>query len=187
MGQPREVISLTLKSLGYSANSENPEELEQALQRLIELEPSVIVLEEYDLGTSAGLTTSGQVVIAMGYAYDLTSAREQNLATEYVLPQEGALIWNDTFIIPANSPNSYASELFLNFLMQPEVNAVIVNENHYATTNEAAHPFIVPEILNNPVIFPSNEDLRQAELILPLSPEGQALYDEIWEHFANIP
>jgi spermidine/putrescine transport system substrate-binding protein len=187
LGQHREVISLTLKSLGCSANSEDPEELEEALLRLFELKPNIIVLEDFDLGTSAGLTTSGQVIISMGYAYDLTSAREHNPATVYVLPSEGALLWNDTFVIPANSPSQHTAELFLNFLMRPDINAMIVNENHYATTNEAAHPFIEPDILNNTVIFPSNEDLANAELILPLTPQGQKLYDEIWDRFISAP
>jgi spermidine/putrescine transport system substrate-binding protein len=177
LGQHREVISLTLKSLGYSANSEDPGELEDALLCLIKLKQNIIVLEDFDLATSAGLTTSGQVIISMGYAYDLTSARERNPATVYVLPREGALLWNDTFVIPINSPNQYTAELFLNFLMRPDINALIVNENHYATPNEAAHPFIEPDILNNRVIFPSNEDLANAELILPLSPPGQKLYE----------
>ena len=99
----------------------------------------------------------------------------------YVLPKEGALLWNDTFTIPANSPNKYTAELFLNFLMRADINAKIVNENLYATSNDAAYPFIEENILNNPIIFPPNEDLVNAELILPLSPQGQRLYDEIWD------
>jgi spermidine/putrescine-binding protein len=69
--------------------------------------------------------------------------------------------------------------------MRADINAKIVNENLYATSNEAAHPFIEPDILNNPVIFPPNEDLANAELILPLTPQGQQLYDEIWERFTT--
>ena len=187
MGQQREVISLALKSLGYSANSENPQELEEALLRLNELKPNVIALEEYDLTTSADSMVSGRAVISMGYAYDVMTGSEQNPAIEYVLPKEGALLWNDTFIIPTNSPSQYTAELFLNFLLRPEINAKITNENLYATTNEAAYPFIEPDILNNPVIFPPNEDLVHAELILPLTPDGQRLYDEIWERFTTTP
>lgn len=187
MGQPREVISLTLKSLGYSANTENPEALEAALQRLTELKPNVFAIEDFNLATSADLMASGRAVIAMGYAYDVVAGSEQNYAIEYILPDEGALLWNDTFVIPVNSPNKYTAELFLNFLMRPEINASIANQNGYATPNEAAYPFIEPDILNNPLIFPSNEDLVNAELILPLSPAGQQLYDEIWERFIKAP
>jgi spermidine/putrescine-binding protein len=123
----------------------------------------------------------------MGYAYDALTGSELNPAIEYMLPEEGALIWNDTFVIPGNSPNKYTAELFLNFLMRPEINAAITNKNGYATPNEAAYPFIEPEILNNPTIFPSMEDLVNAELILPLTPTGQQLYDEIWERFVKAP
>jgi spermidine/putrescine transport system substrate-binding protein len=123
----------------------------------------------------------------MGYASDVITGSEQNPAIQYVLPVEGALLWNDTFIIPANSPNQYTAELFLNFLMRPEINAMIVNENLYATPNEAAYPFIEPEILNNPVIFPANQDILNAELILPLTPQGQEFYDTIWERLLAAP
>jgi spermidine/putrescine transport system substrate-binding protein len=187
MGQPREVIGLTLKSLGYSANSENPEELEEALQRLIKLKPDMLVLEDFALDTSANVMASGQVRIAMGYAGDALTGNELNPAIQYVLPEEGALLWNDTFVIPANSPNQYTAELFLNFLMRPDINAMIANQNHYATTNEAALAFIEPEILNNPVIFPANSDLAYAELILPLSQAGQRLYDDMMKRFATVP
>jgi spermidine/putrescine transport system substrate-binding protein len=187
MGQRREVISLTLKSLGYSANSEDPEELEKALQRLMELKPNVLALEDFDLYTSAELLASGKLVISMGYASDVITGSERNSSIKYILPKEGALLWNDTFAIPANSPNHYTGELFLNFLMRPEVNAMIVNENLYATPNEAAYPFIEPAILNNPVVFPPNEALMNAELVLPLSPQGQDLYDDIWERLTATP
>ena len=96
-------------------------------------------------------------------------------------------MWNDTFTIPANSPNKYTAELFLNFLMRADINAKIVNENLYATSNDAAYEFIEDEILNNPMIFPKNEDLVNAELLLPLSPQGQQLYNQIWQRFNTTP
>ncbi|MBI5946143.1 MAG: spermidine/putrescine ABC transporter substrate-binding protein [Chloroflexi bacterium] len=185
MGQRREVISLTLKSLGYSANSENPAELESALERLLEVKPHILVLEDFSLVNSADILANGQALITMGYASDYLYGHEQNPAITYVLPAEGALLWNDTFIIPSNSPNKSTAELFLNFLMRAEVNARIVNENLYASPNEAAYPFVEVDILNNPVIFPPNKDLANAELVLPLSPQGQQLYDEIWERLIN--
>lgn len=187
LGLPREVLGLTLKSLGYSANSEKREELEAALARLLELKPHVLFVEDFDSYTSANVLNSGQVIIAQGYACDVLLGQELNPAITYVLPREGALLWNDTFIIPANSPNQFTAELFLNFLMRAEINAKLVNNNLYATPNEAAYPLIEPEILNNPVIFPSNELLVEAELVLPLSSAGQQLYDEIWERFISAP
>ncbi len=187
MDEPREVISLTLKSMGYSANSEDPAELEEALTRLLELQTNTISLEDSNFATQNGTLANGQVVISMGYAGNAYEASENNLAVNYVLPQDGALLWNDTLVIPANSSNKFTAELFLNFLMRADINAIVVNENIFPTPNEAAYEFIDPEILKNPLIYPPNEDLLNAELILPLSPEGQRLYDEIWERFSTAP
>ena len=187
MDEPREVISLTLKSLGYSANSEDPAELEEALTRLLELKPNTISLEDSNFATQNGTLANGQVVISMGYAGNAYEASENNLAVNYVLPQDGALLWNDTLVIPANSSNKFTAELFLNFLMRADINAIVVNENIFPTPNEAAYEFIDPEILKNPLIYPPNEDLVNAELILPLSTQAQQIYDEIWERFSTAP
>jgi spermidine/putrescine transport system substrate-binding protein len=187
LDEPREVISLTLKSLGYSANSEDPAELEETLTRLLELKPNIVALEDFTFATPNGMLATGQVVIAMGYAGNAYEAAENNLAVNYVLPQDGALLWNDTLVIPANSPNKITAELFLNFLMRAEINATVVNENIFPTPNEAANEFIDPEILKNPLIYPPNDNLVNAELILPLSPQGQQLFDEIWDRFSTAP
>lgn len=182
-GQPREVLGLTLKALGYSANSENPQEVEAALQHLIELKPYLLFMEDYNLENSADVMNSDKVVVTMGYASDILHAQEKNKAIIYVLPTEGALVWGDAFVIPANSGHQYTAELFLNFLMRPEINAQIANQNLYATPNEAAFPFIKPEILNNPVIFPQQAAMKNAEIILPLSARGEKLYNAAWARF----
>ena len=187
-GSPREVMGLTLKSLGYSVNSEDHGELEKALARLTELKQRAVFAEDLDpeQDSTAGFLAKGDVVLAMGWAGDALLGRELNQAIDYVLPLEGALLWGDNFVIPANSPNKYTAELFLNFLLKPEINARITNENYYATPNEAAYDFIEPEILNDLVVFPPNEAMKNAEIIMPLSPEGNKLHTEIWERFLTI-
>lgn len=185
-GEPREVLGLTLKSLGYSANSADPVELEAALARLLVLKPDVHLLEADPDGLAA-LLEKGEVIVSMGYAGDVFEARQLTPHIAYVLPEEGALLWNESFVIPANSPNQAAARLFLEFILRPEIAAQIANENYYATPNEAAYPFIDPAILNDPMIFPSNADLAKAELILPLSQAGQNLHNEIWERFLGTP
>ena len=88
-----------------------------------------------------------------------------------------------TFVIPRTSQNKSTAELFINFMLRPEISAQIANELHYPTPNEQAYPFIRPEILNDPVIFPPKDQLLRAEVILPLSPSGQALHDSIWQRY----
>lgn len=51
--------------------------------------------------------------------------------------------------------------------------------------NEAAQKFIDPEIMKNLAIYPVLSELKNAEIILPLSTAGQKLYDETWPRFLN--
>ncbi len=181
----REGLAVPLKALGYSINSEDPDELEAALEYLLELkQPPVFVGETAE--EALPLLLSGDVIILVGWAEDVLLSREENEAITYVLPAEGAMLWGDNFTIPANSPNKYTAELFLDFLLRPEISAQIVNENYYAIANKAAIPFIEPEILNDSVIFPPNESLTNSEVYLPLSLEIEKLYVETWTRFMVI-
>ncbi|MDS4030404.1 MAG: spermidine/putrescine ABC transporter substrate-binding protein [Candidatus Competibacter sp.] len=180
--QPREIIGLTLLSLGYSFNSENPQELDAVLERLLELKPAIVMVD-IEASDAAPKLLSGEMTILHGYSEDYQMAHEANPAVAYVLPQEGTALWGDSYVIPANSPRKQTAEVFLNFLLRPEITARAINEKKYAYTNEAALPLIQPEIRNDPVIFPSNQDLQNGHIILPLSPEGEKRYADLWVRF----
>lgn len=177
-----ELIGVALKSLGYSLNSEDPKELEFALQHLYELKPSLVFVDdETDKAIPALL--NGQAAIMVGWSNDAVAARQGNNAVTYVLPEEGTLLWGESFVIPASSQKKDKAELFLNFVLRPEISAQIVNYNHYATANQAAYPFIETEVFEDQIIFPPADVFRKADWYLPLSPNGEKLYAEIWERF----
>ncbi len=178
----RDVLGPALKALGHSANSEAPGELEAALRHLLKIRRQVVMVDSY-AEAAVPLLASGEVVAMVGWADDALQAREANQAISYILPEEGAMMWGDNFVIPVTSPHKHTAQVFLNFLLRPDISAQIVNENYYANANESAREFIDPEILDDPVIFPSNEIMKNVEIYLPLSPEGQLLYQQIFERF----
>ncbi len=179
---PRYLLGIALKAQGYSLNSEDPEEIKLATQRLLELKPS-LQLREWEPAVSAPYLVSGEAFIAMGQADDVTEGQKLTRSIEYVLPEEGGILWGDNFTIPANAPHKEAAEHFINFLLRPEISAQIINETYYWLPNDAALPLVNPEIRNNPAIFPLSDMLKNAEVLLPLSTEGEALYKQAWHHF----
>ncbi len=181
--EPRDGIGLELKSLGFSVNSEDPEQVNAAVDRLVALGSRVVFLDDENQSFSADYLNAGKIVIALGWAGDATLGRKLNPAIRYLLPEDGAMLWGDNFIIPASSKNQAAAEKLLNYILRPESTAKIVNYNSYATANQAALQFITPDILNNPVIFPSEEDIRKAEICLPLTVQGEKLYKQAWGRF----
>ena len=178
----RSLIGIALKSLGFSINSENKDELEMALDRLLVLKAQNRVIG-YTPATALAALASGEAAITYGWAGDVLRLREAKVPVRYVLPEEGSIQWGDNFVIPAASSRKYTAEVFINFLFRPEISARIVNEQHYATANQAALPLISPEIANDPVVFPATAEMARSEIHLPLSPEGAALHERIWQRF----
>jgi spermidine/putrescine transport system substrate-binding protein len=176
------MINIALKSLGYSINSEDPAELEAALEHLRTLRANATIIDP-SLATSIGLLESGELTLAYGWVYDLFAASDPSLPIEYVIPEDGALLWGDNLVIPANSAHQASAELFLNFLLRPDISAANVVATGYATTVEGVQDLVPAEIRNNLAIFPTETMLQNAEIGLPLSAEGYALRQAIWQRY----
>jgi spermidine/putrescine transport system substrate-binding protein len=136
---PRYALGAALKTLGYSVNSENPAELEESLDLMLELKHNAIWLTtEHSI---APLLIEGRAVMGLGWSEDYWLVKEEIDTASYVIPQEGAILWGDNYVIPANSPNQHTAELFLDFLLRPQISAQTVNSNYYPSANEAAKEF----------------------------------------------
>lgn len=180
--QPVELISVALKSLGYSLYSEKPAELEAALKRLQALKSAAFFVDVETEQAVAPLLT-GEAVILIGWPGDALYARERNADIQYILPQEGTMLWGDRFVISRHSANQATGELFLNFLLRPDIGAQIINQNHYPLANEAAKQLGDPRVVNDPVIYPPVATISVADWYAPRSGDGEKLYDDIWARF----
>jgi spermidine/putrescine transport system substrate-binding protein len=180
--QEYELIGVALKSLGYSINSEDANELAQAGERLLALKP---VVQEVAVETEQGVAPllEGKVWIMVAWPGDALYAKDLNQAIDYILPAEGSMLWGDSFIISAKSRNQSSAELFLNYILRPEVSARIINEYQYSNANEAALKFVKPEIAGNPIISLPMPVMGGSEWYKPLQPKAGQLRDQIWEQF----
>jgi len=184
--QPRELLALTLLSLGYPLNSEDPQAIDAATERLLQLKKTALLVE-VDTPKAVAELLSGKVFILLGWPMDYQFAHAANQAVAYVLPREGTALWSDNYVIPASSPNKHTAEVLINFLLRPEISAQIVNEKKYPSANEAAYALVHPEIRDDPVTTPSPEVLRSALFFKPLSSEGALLYKHAWDRFLAAP
>jgi len=173
----RECFAAALKFQGHSLNSTDPGILRQAadlLKRQKEL------VKTFNSGDYANILAAGDVWFAHGYNGQLAkvaAADPQRFA--YVLPKEGATLWMDSVCLPRRARNVESIYAFLSYILEPEVNARIVNGISYASANIPARKFIRPEILNDPAIFPSDEALARCELIEDIG-DATTILDEYW-------
>lgn len=178
----REVMGASLRMLGYSYNSTNPDEIRQAYERLVALKPAIAAFTS-DAWRPQVLT--GDLAIAMGYSVDASELSEEDANIQYVIPRSGASLWTDTLVIPQNAPNPDAAYAWINFMLQPAIAAEVCMRLNFATANRVAYELLPSELQENPTLFPSPEILARCEGISPVGNSMQELYDRYWTQLTS--
>ncbi len=176
LNDSRESIGAALKYLGYSLNTTDEAQLEEAKQVLLATKPYIY---SYDSDQFEDLIAADEVIYGHGWSGDYFAAAVEDERIWYVIPEEGGVVWADNLCIPATSKNKSTAELFINFVLQPEIAAQITNFTWYGSPVEAANEFIDPEILEEPAIYPSAETMERLEWIQDVG-EATPLYERIW-------
>lgn len=165
-----DLIGMALKALGFSMNSADPSQLDQATALLLEQKPALRGYGTLDLGPESQLV-SGELVAAMSYSGDAATLMEQHDAIRYLVPEEGGPIWIDYLTIGAHGQPDLAAA-FIDFLNRPEVAAQNAQYLYYATPNLAAKELVQKDFLSDPLIYPSAETLARCEHYSLLPPEA---------------
>lgn len=174
----REVFSIALISLGYSANETNPDHIRAAFLKLKELMPNIKVLSS---DTLVSIMIDEDATAGMAWNGDTYKASTENSHIKFVFPSDGFVIWVDNIAIPANAPHKEAAYEFINFILRPEVGKDVALLTHFPTANLAAQKLLPAEIRNNPIAYPPQNVLKRGQFQLDLPQDTLALYEKYWE------
>ena len=89
-------------------------------------------------------------------------------------------MWFDCFAIPADAKNVAEAHAFIDYMMRPQVAAANTNFVSYASGNLAAKPFVKPEILNNPGIYPDEATFKRLFTNTAYDDRAQRLITRLW-------
>lgn len=177
----RDAFGITLKYLGYSLNSKDETQLEEAKNKLIEQNKSGIV-QAYVIDQVRDKMIGNEAAIGVIYSGEAIYTQKENPDLEYVIPKEGSNIWIDSLVIPANAEHKENAEKFIDFLCRPEIALMNFEYITYSTPNEAARALIKDEsIRNNPIAFPDISLLDKCETFQYLGEETDTLYNAKWK------
>ncbi len=176
LADARTVVGIALKYLGFSMNTTNQAELDQARDLLIKQKKHLKTFAE-DNGQD--LLLSGECDIVMEWNGDIISAAAEDEDLAYVVPKEGTQVWTDNVCIPAGAPHPENAHAFLNHIHDAAVNAEIAKTIHYATANKAARELLPKEDLENPAIYPPAEVVAICESLVSVGDFTPA-YDKAW-------
>jgi spermidine/putrescine transport system substrate-binding protein len=177
----RSSLSVALKLLGFEPTSQNPDEIAQARDFLLQRSSNVVAIHDDD---GQLMLERGEVDIVVEYSgdiYQLISTCECDTYT-YVIPDEGGVADIASMLIPTGAQNPALAEVFMDYILDPAVGAMIVNFTTYATPNQAAidSGFIDPAILTNPATAPSDEALANMWFLEDVADAEQA-YNDAWD------
>ncbi len=181
LNDQRETIGAALRYLGHSANSTDPNEIEAAKNLLLEHKRHVAGY--YDSIVARDNLVAGDVVVAMTYPGDALVAAQQKSSIRYVIPEDGATIWQDSWCIPIGAPHKYTAEVFVNFMLRPDIAAENANRLGYPTTNSEAlrQGLIDPAMAQDKTIYPDVKAWgSRLEFLKHFEGDTQALYDRAW-------
>lgn len=174
----RDTFAVSLKRLGYSLNTVNPDEIKAAQEDLIKQKKDV--RPTYVGDDVKDKMINGEASIATVWSGDAQFIiSESYLNLKYVVPEEGSNKWFDAMAIPKGAPNKSGAESFINFLSNPENAAENVDYIGYSTPNKAAFELLDDEVKNNKSAYPDNETLDNCEIFIDLG-DKLKLYDEAW-------
>ncbi|WP_216594751.1 spermidine/putrescine ABC transporter substrate-binding protein [Halomonas sp. PR-M31] len=162
IGDSSELIGAALKALGYSLNSTDVQELNEAEALLQAQAPAVKTYRYLSIGDDSALV-SGEVAMSMMYSGDTRMLQQYNDNIVFALPKEGGNVWADYLGVLNASTEKAAAKRFINFLNEPEIAARNAQYIYYATPNRAAEELLSTEFKQDPIIYPSAEALENSE------------------------
>ena len=180
-----EAVSAALKYLGYSITETIESGNEEAIREAgALLKATNERLLKYDSVTYGDDLVNGEVDVAHGWSGGFAQAFFETDAYEthvYTIPVEGGVRWVDTMAIPHNADNVCSAHAMINFLLDAENGAALTNYTYYGSPNEAATPYILDEILEDPGIYPPPDVYERLELIPQMGDLGLIVQDMLTE------
>jgi len=182
MDSQRDSFAAALKLLGYSLNTVDEKELDEAKELLIQQRPLVMA---YITDGSPAIMINEEADMALVWSGEAVSAMAENEDLDFVIPKEGSNIWIDAMIIPSTTDKQELAEKLINFLCSTEATLRNIDEVWYSTVHTEAIELLDEELLSNPAFNIPQSDLDKMEMFRDPK-EFIDLYTERWtELMAN--
>lgn len=176
----REVIGLSLNSLGYSLNSKKISEIDAATEKLSSLTPNIkaVVADEIKM-----YMINEEASVAVTFSGEAADMMYENEHLHYVIPTEASNLWFDNIVIPKTAKNLDGAYAFINFMLEPENAAQNAEYIGYSTPNKEALKLMDPEVTSDEQFYPSDDVISHLEVYQNLGPEYLGIYNDKFLQF----
>ena len=183
LDDPRVVIGFTLMTLGYDLNTKDPQQLEEAKTKLLDLIPNVKL---FDSDSPKTALIAGDVDLGVVWNGEAFTAQQEDASFQYVFPKEGVILWQDNWAIPTGAPHLDAAYAWVNYIEQGDLFWMMLRDFPYTVPNKAALEYakehqteLYDGYINSPITNTPPEVLANGVFMEDVG-EATPLYDQIW-------
>jgi spermidine/putrescine transport system substrate-binding protein len=157
-----QLMALALAALGYSINTEEQSEIDEATQLLVDVKPNVDTVN----ATYIEKASRGEIDFGMGWNGDVRRAietlKKKDREMVFMVPEGKGDYWVDNWVIPTDAEHPVAAHKWINFLLDPVNAGREMNYHQYSVPVEGIKG-VDPELANDPVINIPNEKIEGYE------------------------
>ena len=179
---PRVMLNIGLLTLGEQPNADTVEQVEMSRDQLIANGSNVVAIAADD---GQVLLERGDAEVVIEYSGDIFQIIDACECDDlvYIIPEEGGPIWTDNLAIPTGAPNAPLANVFIDYILDPQVSASIANYTAYGSPNQTAIDLglIDPDLLANPGIYPSDEVRSRLYFAEILPMDVELAYTDAWD------
>lgn len=179
----RELLAAALKYLGYSVNDTDEGHWRQARDLIIRAKP---YWAAFNASSYIKELTVGNIWLVHGYSNDIFQADQdaqkarRGFRIRANLPKEGAVLALDSMVLHKSGPRPDLAHRFISFMLDGRNSSELTNLIGSGNPNRAAQPYILPEIADNPSVFPNHEQQARLEMLRDLDRNQRRVLSRIW-------
>jgi spermidine/putrescine transport system substrate-binding protein len=192
----RDALSFALLYNGVVPAEATMEDVEAAQQVLLDQAPCV--RDYYGNEYAQGLA-DGSLAITMAWSGDVFQLQFDNPDLQFVVPEEGAILWTDNMAIPKGAAHPNAALEMMNYVYDPEVAAQVAEYVNYITAVPGAQEIIsqhaddaeeegdtetadyLRAVAESPLVFPTPDMLERLHSYKVLEEEEERQWNELFD------
>jgi spermidine/putrescine transport system substrate-binding protein len=192
-GDTEDLPGCALLAVGVAPENSTEADWRKAASWLKQQQPLVRKYYEQDY---IDPLSKGDIYATMAWSGDIFQANASGADLEFVVPDEGAMIWSDNMCIPAHASHPRDAMTYMDFVYQPEIGAMIADYVNYITPVATAKAVFRKEaaeattkddkeyyegLATSPLIFPSDADFAKLHRYRILSKAEETVWNGIFE------
>ena len=192
----RDAMSLAMLYNGVTPSEATIEDAEAAQQVLLDQAPCV--RDYYGNEYAQGLA-DGSLAITMAWSGDVFQLQLDNPDLQFVVPDEGGILWTDNMAIPKGAAHPNAALAMMDYVYDPEIAAQITEWVNYITPVPGAQEIILQHVADaeaeddtvtaddlravaeSPLVFPTADMLDRLYSYKVLDEDEERQWNELFD------